>query len=91
LGGLTNDFTTTPLFDFTKYPLLAGDVTGPDGTQDGVVDGLDFSFVKTQSIARTEVAAGEYMLADLNGNCKMESQDLAILMLSLKEKQAQLY
>ena len=91
LSGLTNDYSTTPLFDFTKYPLLAGDVTGQSSTQDGVVDGQDFSFVKTKAIERTEVPAGSYMLADLNGNCKMESQDLAILMLSLKEKQGQLY
>jgi hypothetical protein len=92
LSGLTNDESTTQLFDFTKYPLLAGDVTGATSeVQDGVVDGLDFYFVKTEAIKRTEVAAGGYMLADLNGNCKMESQDLAILMLSLKEKQAQLY
>jgi hypothetical protein len=92
LSGLTNDGATTPVFDFTKYPLLAGDVTGlTGGVQDGVVDGLDFSYVKTESIKRTEVGAGGYMLADLNGNCKMESQDLSILMLSLSEKQGQLY
>lgn len=92
LSGLTSNYTTTPVFDFTKYPLLAGDVTGAtSGTQDGVVDGLDFSYVKTQSIARTSVDAGGYMLADLNGNCKMESQDLSLLMLSLSEKQGQLY
>ena len=91
LGGLTNDFSTTPLFDITKYPLLAGDVTGPGGAQDGIVDGLDFSYVKTESIKRTAADAGGYMLADLNGNCKMESQDLSILMLSLSERQGQLY
>lgn len=91
LGSLTSDEATTSVIDFTKYPLLAGDVTGPDGVQDGVVDGLDFSYVKTQSIARTAIDAGGYMLADLNGNCKMESQDLSELMLSLNERQGQLY
>jgi len=91
LGGLTSNEETTPRFEFTGYPLLAGDVTGAEDKQDGVVDGLDFSFVKTQSIKRTEVGEGEYMLADLNGNCKMESQDLSNLMLSLSVKQGQLY
>lgn len=92
LSGLTADSSTTPLFDFTAYPLLPGDVTGANsGTQDGTIDGLDFSYVKTESIKRTEIAAGEYMLADLNGNCKMESQDLTLLMLSLSEKEDQLY
>jgi hypothetical protein len=92
LSGLTNDEASTPVFDFTNYPLLAGDVTGTTSeVQDRVVDGLDFSYVKTQSIARTAADAGGYILADLNGNCKMESQDLSILMLSLSEKQGQLY
>jgi hypothetical protein len=30
-------------------------------------------------------------LADMNGNCKMESQDVANMMLSLSVKQGQLY
>lgn len=91
LTGLTSEESSTPMFDFTKYPLLSGDVTGPNGTQDGVVDGLDFSYIKTESIKRTEVASGGYMLADMNGNCKMESQDVANMMLSLSVKQGQLY
>lgn len=92
LSGLTGDNSTTPVFDFTGYPLLAGDVTGTTAqSQDGVVDGIDFSYVKTESIKRTEVASGGYMLADLNGNCKLESQDLSLLMLSLSERQSQLY
>ena len=92
LSGLTNDSQTTPVFDFTAYPLLPGDVVGVNSmVQDGTVDGLDFSYVKTESVKRTEKAAGEYMLADLNGNCKMESQDLTLLMLSLSEKEDQLY
>jgi hypothetical protein len=91
LTGLTNEESSTPMFDFTKYPLLSGDVTGPNKAQDGVVDGLDFSYIKTESIKRTEVASGGYMLADMNGNCKMESQDVANMMLSLSVKQGQLY
>jgi len=39
LGTLTSD-ADTPLFDFTKYPLLGGDVVGDNGdSQDGVVTG----------------------------------------------------
>jgi len=91
LSGLTSEESSTPMFDFTKYPLLSGDVTGPNNSQDGVVDGLDFSYIKTESIKRTEVASGGYMLADINGNCKMESQDVANMMLSLSVKQGQLY
>ncbi|MBI2465530.1 hypothetical protein HYV64_05295 [Candidatus Shapirobacteria bacterium] len=91
LSGLTSDETSTPMFDFTKYPLLSGDVTGPNQVQDGVIDGLDFSYIKTESIKRTEVASGGYMSADMNGNCKMESQDVANMMLSLSVKQGQLY
>lgn len=91
LSGLTNSESTTPGFDFTKYPLLSGDVTGQNGVQDGVVDGLDFSYIKSESIKRTEVGAHGYMKADMNGNCKMESQDVANMMLSLSVKQGQLY
>lgn len=92
LSGLTNNADSTPVFDFSGYPLLMGDVTGQTaGEQDGVVDGLDFSFIKTESIKRTEVAEHTFMLTDMNGNCKMESQDLANMMLSLSVKQGQLY
>jgi hypothetical protein len=91
LSGLTNSESSTPTFDFTKYPLLSGDVTGQNGTQDGVVDGLDFSYIKSESIKRTEVSSHGYMKADMNGNCKMESQDVANMMLSLSVKQGQLY
>ncbi|MFZ2153054.1 MAG: hypothetical protein WAV41_03275 [Microgenomates group bacterium] len=91
LSGLTNNLDTTKGFDFTKYPLLMGDVTGSNNVQDGVVDGLDFSYIKSEAVKRTEVADGGYMTADMNGNCKMESQDLSNMMLSLSVKQGQLY
>lgn len=80
--------SSTPVIDLTKYPLTVGDVTGGDGKQDGVVDGLDFSYVKTEVNKRTE---GDGLLADMNGNCKLESQDLTLLMLAMKDKQEQLY
>lgn len=77
-----------PVFDFTKYPMLAGDVTSENGGQDGMVNGLDFAYVKSEVIKRSE---GDNILADLNGNCKLESQDLSLLMQSLRNKAEQLY
>lgn len=83
---LTKDTSTSKVYDFSGYPLLAGDVN-----QDGVVNGQDFSAVKTASMTRKQVADGGYMVEDLNGNCLMESQDVTLLMLALNEKQGQLY
>jgi hypothetical protein len=80
--------SSTPVYDFKKYPMTAGDVTGISGSQDGTVDGLDFSYVKTEVNKRSE---GDGMVADLNGNCKLESQDLTLLMLAMKDKMEQLY
>jgi hypothetical protein len=91
LSGLTSDEATTKVFHFEKYPLLAGDVTGEDDVQDGKIDGLDFSAVKAEAGKRTAVDEGTTLLTDLNGNCQMESQDLALLMYSLREKQGQMY
>lgn len=80
--------TLTPVYDFTRYPVVAGDVTGVSGGQDGVVDGRDFAFVKSEVNKRLE---GSNLTSDLNGNCKLESQDLALLMLAMKDRQSQLY
>ena len=86
---VTASSATTPNHDFTKYPLMAGDVGGVSGIgQDGVVDGLDFSYVKKEVNKRS---SGATMVADLNGNCQLESQDLSLLMLAMKDKQEQLY
>ena len=92
LSGLTIDPNTTQGFSFEKYPLLAGDVTGPTaGVQDGMVDGLDFAYIKNAANGRATVSSGGYMLGDINGNCAMESQDLSLMMISLNSKQGQLY
>ena len=80
---VTSNSATTPVNDFTGYPLLAGDVNN-----DGWVDGSDFSIVKTAAAKRT---SGDNQITDLNGNCQMESQDLALLMLTLRERFSQLY
>jgi len=92
LSGLTKNLSTTPVFNFTGYPLLAGDVTGAtSGVQDGIIDGYDFSFIKSEAIKRTSVTPHSYMLSDINGNCEMESSDLTWMMLSLVDKQEQFY
>lgn len=80
---VTTNPNTTTVYDFTKYPLLAGDVN-----RDGAVDGLDFSVVKSEVNKRT---SGDGLVADLNGNCQLESQDLSLLMLAMKDRQEQLY
>jgi len=77
-------------YNFSGYPILAGDVRTASGDgQDGVVDGLDFSFVKQQAIL--QVARGGSMRADLNSDCVPNSIDAALLMHSLRERQEQLY
>lgn len=80
---VSNIASQSKVYDFSKYPLTAG-----DANKDGSVDGIDFSYVKTEVNKRTE---GDGLVADLNGNCKLESQDLTLLMLAMKDKQAQLY
>lgn len=94
IGGLTNDPSTSPVFDFSNYPLLAGDVTGgtlgaPDKIQDGVINGVDFSYVKAQTALR--VTGGGDLLADLNGDCSLGSIDTGVLVQSLVDKQEQTY
>ena len=76
------------VYDFSQYANLAGDVTGPDGVPDGRVDGLDFAYVKAEVAKRT---SGDNLMADLNGNCQLESQDLSLLMVAMSNKMEQLY
>jgi hypothetical protein len=79
-------------YDFSKYPMLAGDVTNQAGNgQDGIINGLDFKYIKTKSLTHETVAEGSYLLADLDGNCQLNSNDVNILKKSLSEKQGQLY
>jgi hypothetical protein len=90
LMGLTSNPTNSPTFNFTNYPVLAGDVTGAtNGVPDGTIDGLDFSFIKNEAIKRTR--GKSQIHADTNGNCEMESSDLAWMMLALVDKQEQVY
>jgi hypothetical protein len=89
---LTSDPNTSSVYDFSRYAMLAGDVTGATfERQDGVVDGRDFSYVKTRAIQRLSCNPGQSLLADLDGNCLVSGTDITTLMLSLAEKQGQLY
>lgn len=92
IGGLTDDSSTSPTFDFSNYPLLAGDVVGAtvsDKVQNGVINGIDFSYVKAQTTLR--VTGGGDLLADLNGDCSLGSVDTGVLTQSLIDKQEQTY
>jgi hypothetical protein len=72
------------VYDFTAYPLLAGDIAG--GKQDGFVDALDFAYVKKQlSVDNPDKSV------DLDGNCKINSGDWALVLKTLKEKEDQNY
>ncbi len=78
--------------DFSGYPLVPGDVVGRDsGEQDGVVDGVDFAYVKAKALLREQAEVGGDLKADLDGNCLVNSLDVANLMVALQEKQDQLY
>lgn len=89
---VSSDVNDGKVYNFQNYPMMAGDVTGSNSSvQDGIVDGLDFNFVKSSAISRDTVSNGETLETDLDGSCQANSADVTTLMLSLKEKQAQLY
>lgn len=89
---LTKD-SNSPVYDFSNYPLLSGDVTGSTqrGKQDGWIRGDDFTYIKEKSLTHETVSAGGYIDSDLNGDCQVNSGDLQIFKNSLIEKQDQLY
>lgn len=72
--------------DFTKYPMLAGDVN-----TDGWVNGQDFSIVKSKAVTYAEVAKGGNHPQDLDGSCQVNTRDLTLLVNSLDTKQEELY
>lgn len=86
---LAKDKAASKVYDFTGYPLLAGDVTGKNGIQDGLINGLDFLFVRDKAIARARDLQNMDM-ADLDGNCVHNSLDITWLMQSLAERQEQM-
>jgi len=73
---------------------MACDVVGgaSNSAQNGVCNGVDYSVVKTASIARQSVTPGSNALVtDLDGDCQMTSADLSQLAQTLKERQEQQY
>ncbi len=89
---LATTAAASPIYDFTGYPIIPGDVVGVDSEdQDGWVNGVDFSFVKSKSLVHETVTEGGYLKGDLDGNCQVNSNDVNLLKISLQEKQGQLY
>jgi len=89
---MLSDEATTPVYDFTGYPLMPGDVTGSvNGVQDGVADGRDYSYIKAAATRIDEVANGGYLSTDLDGNCKVNGLDTALFKLTLKDKLEEMY
>ncbi len=90
-GGELN-LTDDIVYDFSGYPLLAGDASGnSSGVADGVINGIDFAYIKAKSFEHETVAVGGYLQGDLDGNCQVNSNDVNLLKISLEEKQGQLY
>lgn len=89
---LTKVFETSPQYDFSNYPLTPGDILGVNSeVQDGWINGVDFSYVKSKSLVHETVNTGGYLKGDLDGNCQVNSNDVNLLKISLQEKQGQLY
>jgi len=89
---VTTDHSTTPLYDFTAFPLPAGDITDRTSSQsDGVINGLDFAQVKSHAVRRLKVESGTTLLSDLDGNCEVNSVDITTLMQALRDQIDQVY
>lgn len=89
---LTKFVETSPVYDFTAYPILPGDIKGENSDNpDGVVNGYDWTEVKKSVKVLETVEEGSYLKADLDGSCQVNSNDLYILRLTLEEKQGELY
>jgi len=81
LGGLKTNASDTPEFDFSQYPLVAGDLEIDDA-----INVLDFSKMKGEMGSTEE----KYYVSDLNGDCRVNSVDSAYFFASLKDKEGQL-
>ena len=91
LTGLTNDVITTKEFNFTKYPLGAGDVTSEKqaGILDNKMNALDYAYIKN---AYSDWKNPEVIKkVDLNGDCVLGSPDAVIFTNNLNEKNGKEY
>lgn len=88
---LTNGLT--PVYDFSGYSILVGDVVSNDSqtSQDGNINGVDFAYVKSKALIHETVAEGGSLRGDLDGNCQVNSNDVNVMKISLQDKQGQLY
>lgn len=84
---LTDSAETSTVYDFTGYPMLAGDVN-----QDGWVNAKDFSLMGAKIQTHEMVAEGDVdAIFDLDGSCQINTMDISVLSKSLDEKQGELY
>lgn len=90
---LTKSAESSVLYDFSKYPMLPGDVVGAtiEVVPNGVIDGVDFAYVKSRSLTHETVAEGGNLKGDLDGNCQVNTNDVTVLKKSLETKQGELY
>ena len=83
--GLTRG--TTNSYDFSNFPLLAGDVN-----RDGTIDGRDFSYIKEKmNLYLPAATAGTNVEGDINGDCIVNTGDVGLIKLSLQEIHGQTY
>lgn len=89
---LTTSAATSPLYNFTGYSMLPGDIVGAtlDLPPNGEINGVDFAYLKTQP-SEEAIPDGGYIKGDLDGNCQIGSNDTNILKMSLQTKQGELY
>jgi hypothetical protein len=66
------DLTSSTIYDFSEYTLLAGDVD-----QNGVINTIDLSYIKTRFNAAAEVTCGRE--GDLNMDGVVNSLDLRLV------------
>jgi len=83
LNGITSDPATTKVFDFSHYPLLAGDVNG-----DNKMNAADYSKIKT-ALANGKKEA--VTAVDLNGDCILNSTETVIFIKNINEKNGKMY
>ncbi len=89
---LTKLASTSLLYDFSAYPMLAGDVVGANSeSQDGWINGVDYSYIKTRADLHKTVTEGTYLKGDLDGQCQVNANDVNELKNSLEQKQEELY
>ncbi|HCU55683.1 hypothetical protein A2574_00710 [Candidatus Shapirobacteria bacterium RIFOXYD1_FULL_38_32] len=89
---VTNDVNSSIWYDFSKYPLLPGDImAGNSEGQDGLVNGMDFARMKALAITHETWGEGQFRNGDLDGNCQYNSRDITLLKNSLNEKLDILY